>query len=159
MSTEVEEGVVALARALNDRSRTRIGNPWRGSYHLAVKASIDEAESFIGTLEQLNITARINGEGSTQKVAVYDLPSLRRLLEVFSVDLEESPREALDALVRARGPVPQRIVEAVRVKRDLHRMSFEAIARLMNEKGLVDGMRGRGWTAKKVRAAYKGLPA
>ncbi len=34
-------------------------------------------------------------------------------------------------------------------------MSFAAIAHLMNEKGIVEGMGGLGWTEKKVRAAYR----
>ena len=51
------------------------------------------------------------------------------------------------------------LMRAIQQKHDWYRMSFEAIAHLMNQKGIVDGMGGRGWTAKKVRAAYRRFTA
>jgi hypothetical protein len=58
--------------------------------------------------------------------------------------------------VRARGPVPEHIVSTIRRKRDVHRFSFAQIAHLMNDLRIVDGMGGRGWTARKVQTAYRG---
>jgi hypothetical protein len=153
-------GLETLVRALNDRSRTRIGNPWRGTYSVSIKATQPgEAQILLGILTELGVEAQLNSKNDRHWVAIYALEAQRRLLEATGVDLEERQRLALDELVRARGPITAALVNAIRMKRDFNRMSFEAIAHLMNEKGIVDGMGGRGWTAKKVRAGYKGLPA
>ncbi len=149
-------GPLTLVRALNDRSRTRIGNPWTGTYAVSIKATdLEEAQALLNVLEELGIAAQLNSKNQRQWVAVYKVEALRQLLEVTEVDLEERQKIALDELVRAREPIPETLVRAVRSKRDLYGMSFAAIAHLMNEKGIVDGMRGRGWTEKKVRAAYR----
>ncbi len=155
MTTDIS-GPLTLVRALNDRSRTRIGNPWTGSYAVSIKATdLEEAQALLHVLEELGVEAQLNSKNQRQFVAIYTIEALRQLLEATEVDLEERRKIALDELVRAREPIPQTLVRTIRSKRDLNQMSFAAIAHLMNEKGIVEGMGGLGWTEKKVRAAYR----
>jgi hypothetical protein len=146
--------------ALNDPTRTQIGNPWRGIYGLSVAANDWEADLLVRLMRELVIDVRVNvsRRNSTQSqryLAVYDIDSLGSLLSTIGDQLNQPTRLALDVLVRARGPVPEHIVSAIRQKRDVHRFSFAQIAHLMNDMQIVDGMGGRGWTLSKVRAAYR----
>jgi hypothetical protein len=155
-------GVSPLVAALNDPSRTRIGNPWRGTYHLSIGANDWEADILLSVMRELAIDVQVNlshwnTAQSERYLAVYDLDSLRSLLATIGEQLEEPVRLALDVLVRARGPVPEYIISTTRQKHDLHGLSFEQIAHLMNDKRIVDGMGGRGWTERKVRDAYRGV--
>ena len=148
--------------ALNDPSRTRIGNRWRGTYHLSIAANDWEADILLSVMQELAIDVQVNlshwnTAQSERYLAVYDLDSLRSLLVAIGDQLEEPVRLALDVLVRARGPIPEYIISATRQKHDLHGLSFEQIAHLMNDKRIVDGMGGRGWTERKVSAAYRGV--
>jgi hypothetical protein len=148
--------------ALNNASRTRIGNPWRGTYSLSIAATVNEAERLVEILEELGITAQVNGrqgdsERSARYVAIYDLAGLALLLGAVGERLGEQRRAALDSLVRARGPVPARIRDGIRQRYDVDGYSFAEIAHELNEKRIVDGMGGRGWTASKVESAYRGL--
>jgi hypothetical protein len=145
----------ALVRTLNDPTKSRIGNPWNGTYHVSIKATDrSDATTLHQTLQELGVPAQVNGG---RYVAIYDVSGLGRLLEIIGVDLEYQRREALDILVRARGPASQLVLNTVWFRHDREGMSFAAIAQRLNEKGVVDGMGGRGWTARKVRKLYQGL--
>jgi hypothetical protein len=157
MKTE-EAGLATLVRALNDVSRTKIGNPWKGSYAVSIFAiDRDEVDMLLQELHERGIEAQLNSRNGRNFIALYRVEAIRALLDLAGHELDETRRTAVDALVRARGPVPPDIVRAIRRKRDLERSSFSAIAHLMNRMGIVDGMGGRGWDQRKVRAAYKGL--
>jgi hypothetical protein len=88
---------------------------------------------------------------------MYEIESLRQQLDTVSDDLSEPTRAELETLVRAREPVPERIIDAIRTKHDLHGLSFVAIAHLMNEKRVVDGMRGKGWNRAEGQGSLPGL--
>jgi hypothetical protein len=154
-------GVSPLVAALNDPSRTRIGNPWRGTYHLSIAANDWEADILLSLMQELDIDVQVNlshrnTAQSERYLAVYDLDSLRSLLATVGEQLQEPIRLALEILVRARGPIPEYIISTTRQKHDVHGLSFEQIAHLMNDKRIVDGMGGRGWTKRTVRDAYRG---
>ena len=159
MSTETT-GLATLLRAVNDRARTTIGNPWNGTYAVSIKnTDAEEAGALLRILEELGIEAQLNSKNEKHYVALYKVDALRRLFEMTELELEERRRTALDELVRSREPMPERLMRAIQQKHNWNRMSFEAIAQLMNQKGMVDGMGGRGWTVKKVRAAYRRFTA
>jgi hypothetical protein len=154
--------VTPLVAALNDPARTRIGNPWRGTYHLSIAANDWEADILLSVMQELAIDVQVNlsrwnTAQSERYLAIYDVDSLRSVLATVGEQLKDSVQVALDSLVRARGPIPEYITRATRQKHDVHGLSFEQIAHLMNDKRIVDGMGGRGWTARKVRDAYRGV--
>jgi hypothetical protein len=151
-----------LVAALNDPSRTLIGNPWRGTYYVSIEANDWEAMSLLSLFRELGIrvqvnVARWNPAQSIRYVTVYDHDGLRSLLSALGDELKEPVRTALDILVRARGPIPEPLVQVIRRKHDVYGLSFHEIAHLMNDKRIVDGMGGRGWSGRKVSAAYKGV--
>ena len=157
-------GTSSLLPALADAVRTRIGDPWRGTYHVAIAADDRaEAEALIRDLGLIGVAAQINERKSAASesrrwiVAIYDPGSQARLLETMGDELDERQRGALDRLIRARGPISEQIIRTIRLRHDRDGMSFTAIAHAMNDNGVIDGMGGKGWTAKKVEAAYRGL--
>jgi hypothetical protein len=148
--------------ALNDVARTRIGDPWRGTYHVSVAIEdVHEAAEFAKILDSLGIVYQANyrrdqngGKPETVFLAIYDLASQQRLLDACAEELDETRRTALDTLVRARGPVPPAILRRVDAYVGAGK-SYAYIAELMNMHPIVDGMGGRGWSPKKVRAKYE----
>jgi hypothetical protein len=154
-------GASPLVAALNDPARTRVGNPWRGTYHVSIKADESEGRELAEVMEKLGIASRINvwrerAQDADRYVTVYCEEALRVLLSAVGEQLTKRTRGAIEALVRARGPVPPEIVNAIRRKHDIERLSFAHIAHLMNDRRVLDGMGGRGWSERKVRAAYNG---
>jgi hypothetical protein len=148
--------------ALNDPSRTLIGNPWRGTYYVSIEANDWETTTLLSLFQDLGIrvqvhVARWNPAQSIRYVTVYDNDGLGSLLSALGDELKEPVRAALDILVRARGPIPDSVVHVIRRKHDVYGLSFHEIAHLMNDKRMVDGMGGRGWSGRKVSAAYKGV--
>lgn len=143
--------------ALNDVTRTRIGKPWRGTFYISTAVSdVQEAQSFAEVLDGLGVTFQANfrrderGRPLKASLAIYDLDSQRRLLAALGDELDEPRREALDTLVRARGPVPKEVRDRIRASVEWGR-SYEQIAQRMTELKVIDGSRA-GWTKKKVRA-------
>ena len=85
-------------------------------------------------------------------VAIYDLDAQRQLLEQFGDDLNDTRRESLELLVRARGPVDPEVLGKIVARVNFGR-SYEYIAGALIEREIIDGM-GKGWTASKVRRVY-----
>jgi hypothetical protein len=149
-----------LVAALKDSTRTRIGNPWRGTYHLSIAtADAHEATALANQLDSLGITFQVNyqrdGTGRPKRgfLAIYDLDSLQRLSKALGSGLDEERRSALETLVRARGPIPPEILRRIGATVNMGE-SYAYVAERMNQLRIVDGMRGKGWTTTKIRDAY-----
>jgi hypothetical protein len=152
-------GASPLVAALNDAARTRIGNPWRGTYQISIATDdVHETTAIAERLDGLDITYQANyrrdrkGRPKQAFLAIYDLASQQRLLEACGKELQEARRTALDTLVRARGPIPDELMQKIRASSEFGR-SEAYIAERMNQLQIVDGMGGKGWTVKKVQAA------
>ena len=142
----------ALINALNDRSRTTIGNPWNGSYNVAIDiTNCGDADRILRELRALGVTAQVN-VGSIDRIAIYDLTSLEKLLELRE-SLDESTKRRLQTLVRARGPVPEWVLGKVQGYVSMG-WSPGRIAASLNEQRVAAGMGGLGWTAEKVQAVW-----
>jgi hypothetical protein len=147
----------AITGALNDRSRTSIGDPWRGTYHVAIDVTnYGDTEQLLRELEALGVTARVNS-GSVDRLAIYDLESLTRLFALGDA-LDEWALKRLEILVRARGPVSEAVASRVQSYVD-DGLRYDQIAALMNQRRVASGMGGKGWTADKVRRVARGEEA
>jgi hypothetical protein len=160
MRTE-NRSVSALVATLNDVARTRIGNPWRGTYHTSVATDdAHEATVFAKILDSLGIVFQANyrrdknARPETLLLTIYDPASQQRLLVACGDELREKRRAVLETLVRARRPVPDAILQKIQVTIEAGK-SYAYIAERMNQLRIVDGMGGRGWTARKVRAKHE----
>jgi hypothetical protein len=152
--------VSALVAALNDGSRTRIGNPLRGTNHVSIATTeVFEASTYGAALASLNVVFRTNfrrdqtGHPVEAFVSIYDLDGLRRLLDAVHEGLKPGRRLALQTLVRARGPVPEELLRQIDVTVEWGK-SYEYIAKRMTDLGIIDGV-GKGWTAKKLRRIHR----
>jgi hypothetical protein len=144
----------ALAAALNDRSRTMIGDPWRGSYHVQIDVTDrPDTNRVLQELESLGVSARVN-PGIRDRLSIYELSSLEKLLELGE-QLEQPVRERLQKLVWARGPVPEATGQFIRDQLSMER-SPQAIAAELNRRRATKGVGGKGWTPRKVLEAAKG---
>lgn len=74
-------------------------------------------------------------------MAIYAVEALRKLLEATELTSRRGGRSPWTSWC-GRAKQSRKRSYAFRSKRDLNRMSFAAIAHLMNEKGIVDGMGG-----------------
>jgi hypothetical protein len=151
--THIASRASALINALNDRSRTTIGNPWNGTYHVTIDVTNSgDADRLLSELEALGVNARVNA-GYVDRIAIYDFASLSKLLELGE-SLDEWTKKRLRTLVRARGPVPETVALTID---DYYSMNWSPgrIAALLNDRRVAAGMGGRGWTAKKVDAVRK----
>jgi hypothetical protein len=129
-----------------------VGNPWKGTYHVAIDiTNYGDADRILSELRALGVSARVN-VGSNDRIAIYDLTSLQKLLE-FGESLEERTRKRLQTLVRARGPVPEWVLHKIQGYVAMG-WSMGRIAASLNEQRVAAGMGGRGWTAKKVQAVW-----
>jgi hypothetical protein len=144
----------ALINALNDRSRTTIGNPWKGTYSVAIDVTNHgDTDELLSELEALGVTTQVN-VGSRDRIAIYELDSLKRLLALGD-PLDAWALKRLETLVRARGPVSEGVANRIRLYLDTG-WSYERIAARMNERRVASGMGGNGWTAAKVKEAAEG---
>jgi hypothetical protein len=84
-------------------------------------------------------------------VVLYDAADQRRLFEVLESRLDPERHQRLEDLVLARGPIPDNILK--RIRRASEIWSADRIAEALNGQGIIAGMGGIRWTAKKVRAA------
>jgi hypothetical protein len=152
--------VAAIAAALNDANRSLIGDPRRGSYAVSLRTrDVNEARRLASHLASLGLTARTNvryddrGEPTLAFVVLYDAADQRRLLEALESRLDPRRHQRLEDLVLARGPIPDDLLERIRALSELPSWSADRIAQQLNGKGIIAGMSGIRWTAKKVRAA------
>jgi hypothetical protein len=151
--TQPSSRATALVAALNDRSRTTIGNPWSGSYHVAIDVTDRrDTKQLLSELETLGAEAKLN-LGYRDRIAIYDLDSFVRLRALG--DLAEHVQTRLETLIRAKEPVPTVTREFI-ANRLAMRWSAERIAAELNRKRASRGMGGKGWTATKVRRVARG---
>jgi hypothetical protein len=145
---------ITLIDVLNDGSRTRIGDPWRGSYHVAIDVTDrPDVHELREQLAALGVTHQVN-VGVRDRIAIYDPASIKKLLELGE-QLEPRIHKKLDELVRARGLIPDTIVNGIHWYLDEGK-DPEWIAARMNTQRLVDGLGGTKWTADKVLQASRG---
>jgi hypothetical protein len=144
----------ALIKALNDRSRTAIGDPWNGTYHVTIDVTNHgDADEILSGLQSLNVSAQVN-VGRLDLIAIYELDGLKNLL-LLGDSLDEWAFKRLETLIRAKGPVSEGAASRIRLYRDMG-WGYERIAARMNECRVAIGMGGRGWTAAKVKEAAEG---
>jgi hypothetical protein len=156
--TNTQTRANALAKALNDGSRTRIGDPWRGTYHVAIDVTDQpDTDQLREELHALGVAHQVNF-GNRDRIAIYTPDGIEKLLGLGD-QLDPRVHHRLDTIVRARGPVAAEI--AIRMNDYLSMNRDPAwIAARMNEHGIVDGMGGQGWNPRKVKAAARGeVPA
>jgi hypothetical protein len=149
--------VSPLAAALNDRSRTRIGNPRRGTFYVSigVAETVEATElanllDLIGVSHQANFKRNSEGRPIAAFLAIYRLDDQMRLLEATRAELDPERLNALETLVAARGPIPPDLVRKLEVSLE-HGRTYHYLARKLNELQIVDGMGRRLWTATKLR--------
>jgi hypothetical protein len=154
---ETNQSVSSLVDALNEPSRTRIGNPWRGTFSVSIAVDIAyEAASLATELDLLGVTYQANfkrDEWGTPKMAflaIYGLDDQCHILETLVEQLKTSRQRELEDLVAARGPIPPHIVQ--RLQKSLHwGRDYEYLAQRLNDLRIVGGMGSRGWTARKLK--------
>jgi hypothetical protein len=86
-------------------------------------------------------------------VTLYGADDLRKLLELVENQLEPTRWQRFEALVLARGPIPDELLEKIRNSHQLNDMSCAEIAARLNERGIIAGMGGHYWTDAKVTKA------
>lgn len=151
MTTVVDVSASPLTTVLNDRAATRIGDPYKGTYHVRIDVTSLDRDLLKATLEKLGIEvteARPRG-GTRRSLSIYSVEGLKALLEATGEMLEEEPRKELDRLVRARGPIPREQLQDMRF--DAQERGLAWVAGDLNRRRVVDGMGGLRWTAKKVK--------
>ena len=118
-----------------------------------------EAETLEQQLKALGLNPKTNykrdeaGEPIFAFVVLYGHPDQRALFELTKAQLQFERREQFELLVLARGPIPPDIKQRIRDAVSLWGWSPDKIADKMNTGGVVAGMGGKQWTAKKVKAA------
>ena len=148
-----------MAAALNNPDRSVIGNPRKGTYAVRfVTNDMDEALELARLLAGLHLDVHMNckcdetGVPMSPYVNLYDASKQKQLFELVESELNEERRQQLEDLVLARGPIPPELLERIR-RADQNGWSPMGIADEMNERGIIAGMGGHRWTAKKVTAA------
>jgi hypothetical protein len=160
LNNERAEHVAILAAALNDPRRSRIHDPRRGQYAVTFNTRdmneagmLERMLTAVGLSPQTNLKRDENGEPIYAFVVLYGHSDQRQLFELLKEKLDFERSEQLERLVLARGPIPLDIKGRIREASSLWGWSPETIATKMNDKGIVAGMGGMRWTAKKVKAA------
>jgi hypothetical protein len=155
--TAHKPSVSSLVDALNDRSRTRIGDPWRGTFQISIAVDhAHEASELAKQLDRLGVTYQANfkrdkrGTPTRAFLTIYGLDDQQRILETLAYELEPSRRRSLETLVAARSPISPDVVRKLRVSLSLGK-SYEYLAGRLNELGIVSGMGSRHWTPKKLK--------
>jgi hypothetical protein len=151
--------VAVVVAALNNADRSRIGNPRRGTYAVSlVTEEPSEARQYakrlasLGLKVQTNVYRDENGEPLRFFVTLYGASDQKRLFELTESQLRPERRQRFEDLVLARGPIPDNILKTIRIRTE-QGLKPGQIANRMNEKGVIAGMGGVRWTAKKVRFA------
>jgi hypothetical protein len=145
--------------ALNDPDRTLIGDPRERVYKVAFQfGTVKEALELARQLAMIGIVPRTMidhdefGLPLLAQVTIWAKDDQRRLLEGAPETLDESQHQKLEDLVSARGPIPEDILERMVQARE-RGWSSARTASKMNEQGIIAGMGGVRWTARKVKAA------
>jgi hypothetical protein len=152
--------VAALAAALNEVDRALIGDPREGNYKVAFKTeNMMEAMERARQLARLGVIPRTTIEHDTRfgepilaHVNIYAKGDQKHLFESAQTRLSREQRKRFEDLVLARGPIPDDILEKIWISYQRGRKPTQ-IAERMNELGVIAGMGGKRWTAKKVRDA------
>jgi hypothetical protein len=154
-----------LAAALNDRRRSRISDPRKNTWAVAFPSTdVHELATLAEYLQVLDLVFQTNygnadlvrtGERQERAfLSIYEHESQQRLLDKIGEDLEGARRRALEDLVAARGAIPPDILRDLAATISAGK-SYAYLADLLNREGIIAGMRGRQWTAKKVREALE----
>jgi hypothetical protein len=156
---DYREAVAAIAAALDDAERSLIGDPREGVYKVSlISTDMREAMQYAKQFARLGVIATTTishddlGRPVLAHVNVYDKGAQNRLLEIVQSKLTQPRRQRLEDLVLARGPIPNDILKRIATAHD-RGMRPQTIAGKLNQLGIVAGMGGKGWTAKKVKAA------
>src|SRR5207244_382633 len=83
------------------------------------------------------------------QVTIYAKGDQKHLFECTHTRLSREQHQRLEDLVLARGPIPDDILEKIWISQQKGRKPNQ-IAERMNELGVIAGMGGKRWTAKKV---------
>jgi hypothetical protein len=149
---------VTIVAALNDPGRSRIGDPRRGSYAVSfITRDAKEAQALEKALAALDLLAMIEYKhepdaGELIYVSVWDVGDQRRLFRMVEDQLSQGRRELFQQLVRARGPILPALLEKIKQAHEQGR-SPAKIAEELNELGVLDGMKGKTWTTRRIEAA------
>lgn len=155
---DYEVAMAAIVDALNDADHTLIGDPREGVYKVAFgsrpKEAMERAKQLarIGIIPTTSIEHDSFGTPDWAKVTIYAKSDQKHLFECTETRLSREQRQRLEDLVLARGPIPDDILEKIWISHQKGR-KVNQIANRMNELGVIAGMGGRRWTAKKVRNA------
>jgi hypothetical protein len=151
--------VALIAAALNDPERSHIGDPRCGSYAVSLIATdAKEARSLESALKSLDLVVktdhRLPPGATTAKITVnvHDPGHQRRLLRALEERLDPERRELLDLLVRSRGSIPAQLLEQIK-HQHTGRETLEDIADVLNSAGVIDGMKGKHWSAYRLQTA------
>jgi hypothetical protein len=154
--------VAQLAAGLNDTSST-IGDPRKMRYSVSfVTPDFDLTAKYESTLTALEIPFKTNyktdaeGNRTLALVTVYDAHGQKQLFDLVHNELVSERREALSDLVLARGSVPAEYITWIRHYRR-EGETWDQVADRLNASGLIAGMGGKRWTAKKVRSAASSI--
>jgi|SRR5579871_126459 len=152
------QAAASLAAALQDREGSRVGDPYRNQSHVQfIRAALDDARELKQHLDHLGCIAQLSStrrEPIVHFVTLYSVNDQRRLLDQVGELLDPARRGELDRLVRARSPIPEWVLNGMRVHSRAGR-THQEIANRLNTAGVIDGMRCIEWTAKKVRDALR----
>ena len=153
------EAVADVTASLNDPERSLIGDPRRRGYKVAlVSADMREAMRLarylanLGIVPSTTITHDEFGAPVLAHVNVYSRTDQEALLQTLKRQLLPERLQALEDLVLARGPIPHGLLERI-ANADRLGKSPQKIADRLNAEGVIAGMSGVRWTAKKVRSA------
>jgi hypothetical protein len=120
---------------------------------------MSEARRLSNHLASLGLSPRTNvryddrGEPMLAYVVLYDAADQRRLFEILESHLDSDRHQRLRDLVLARGPIPDELLQRIWAASKRLPWGADRIAEQMNRQGIIEGMGGIRWTAKKVQAA------
>jgi hypothetical protein len=154
---ETTLSISPLVAVLNDRSRTRIGNPSRGTNHISIAADQAHEAARLGEeLDKLQVTYQTNYQRNERRqpiralLTIYGLDDQRRLLEAFGQQLDPAREKVLRNLVAARGPIAPDMLK--KLQKSLERgKNYEYLAARLNALDIIEGRGNAPWTAKKLR--------
>lgn len=159
MQFDVRGAALKIAAALNDPERSLIGDPRRRVYKISlISGEMREAMQLarylarLGIVPSTTITHDEFGAPVLAHVNVYSPTGQEAVLSIVKRELTSDRHRALEDLVLARGPIPDELLERI-AKADRLGKRPQKIADRLNTEGVIAGMGGVRWTAKKVRDA------
>lgn len=151
-----------MAARLNDPRHSRIGNPRTNTWAVSFSSTgVHELAALAAELEALGVEFQTNyaraedpkrEERQRAFLTIYELASQERLLAAIGPLLGGSRFRKLEDLVAARSPVPDDLLRRMAATIEIGK-SYEYLADALNRRGVIAGMGGREWTAKKARRA------